>query len=314
MLTDEIWGITTYFNPARYHSKKENYIKFRTHSKRQGLKLLCVELAFYNESFELDEKDADILIKVNSKDIMWQKERLLNIGFSHLPKECTKIIWIDCDIIFYNDNWVYETKELLDEYCIVQPFKDSYKLKKDEVPPVDLLHISIGGNNGEQLPSFASVINEDGFSPSVYCGHKGFCWAGRRSIFDEIGFYDAAILGEGDSIMSHAFLGVDVPGYTENLPAKFRKHQFQWMEKAYQLVQGSLFFTNGTIYHLYHGEMKDRIYRQKCVQYNIADFDPDEDIKINQETKTWEWNSNKTDFHKFLEEYFYIRKEDGNES
>lgn len=311
MKENEIWGITTYFNPAGYHTKKENFLKFRKCSKKQGLKLLCVEMAVQGSDYELADGDADIIVRTVSKDVLWQKERMLNVGLKSLPDECTKIIWVDCDVVFDNDNWVEETSDLLDQYCIVQPFQQSYKLRQGEAIPEDIMSMPEGKNNGERLESFVSVLVSHGFSDDKYLGHKGFCWAGRRKIFDKIGFYDFAILGEGDSIMSHAFIGKDVPGYTELLPEKCRKHQQEWRDRAYELVKGSMYFTKGGIYHLFHGEMKNRIYREKIGQYMLADFDPTCDIKVDEETQMWLWNSDKPEFHQFLSNYFYSRKEDG---
>ncbi|SEP40939.1 hypothetical protein [Propionispora vibrioides] len=312
MATNDIWGITTYFNPAKYKSKKENYLTFRQESKRNGLNLLCVELAFNDANYELTKNDADIMIYVKAKgnSIMWQKERLLNIGLKKLPRECKKIIWIDCDILFENKNWVTETAKLLDNYYIIQPFKNAYKLTCEEKFPVDITNRAVGGNNGEKLPSFAYVVTNEGFSTDKYCGHKGYCWAGRRELFDKIGFYDAAILGEGDSVMAHAFIGVPVTGYTEKLPPKCKAHQILWAEKAFNIVNNSIYYMNYNIFHLYHGESKNRLYREKCLHYALNDFDPDTDIRINPHNLVWEWSSDKLKLHQFMFEYFYQRKED----
>ena len=56
-LNGTFWGITTYYNPQKYRNKIENYRKFRNASKRQGLKLLTVELAFGDNDFELKKSD-----------------------------------------------------------------------------------------------------------------------------------------------------------------------------------------------------------------------------------------------------------------
>ncbi|MBM3247534.1 hypothetical protein FJZ17_03290, partial [Candidatus Pacearchaeota archaeon] len=63
-LNGEFWGITAFFNPARYENKYENYKSFRACSKLQGLKLITVELVFDNQPFELKKSDAEILIQI----------------------------------------------------------------------------------------------------------------------------------------------------------------------------------------------------------------------------------------------------------
>ena len=40
---------------------------------------------------------------------LWQKERLLNIAIENLPKTVEKVMWLDSDLIFLNDDWVAET-------------------------------------------------------------------------------------------------------------------------------------------------------------------------------------------------------------
>jgi hypothetical protein len=46
--------------------------------------LIAVELGFGDE-FGLTSQDADVLVRVTGSDVLWQKERLLNIGLRHLP-------------------------------------------------------------------------------------------------------------------------------------------------------------------------------------------------------------------------------------
>ena len=68
--------------------------------------------------------DCDILIhkRTLSENTLWQKERLLNIALENLPPTVDKVMWLDSDLIFLNDDWVPETAELLDRYPVVQPF------------------------------------------------------------------------------------------------------------------------------------------------------------------------------------------------
>ena len=130
-LPGSFWGMTTFFNPTGCKNKLENYKKFRESSKKQGLNLLTVELAFNGQPFELAKDDAEMLVQVRSNSIMWQKERLLNIGLKHLPEDCDKVAWIDCDLIFKNDNWVKEASNLLEKYAAVQLFSFLVSLPKE---------------------------------------------------------------------------------------------------------------------------------------------------------------------------------------
>lgn len=121
-----MYGITVYFNPCNYLNRYDNYKTFRTRTKLQGLKLITVELTFGKDRSVLnDPEDAEKVIHIKGKrkkNVMWQKERLLNIALENLPDNCTKVCWIDCDIIFQDSDWVKKTSDKLDEVPIVQPY------------------------------------------------------------------------------------------------------------------------------------------------------------------------------------------------
>ncbi len=71
-----LWAITSFFNPAGYKNRLSNYHRFRS---RLNVPLVAVELSFTGR-FELRDSDAEILIQISGADVMWQKERLLNIA------------------------------------------------------------------------------------------------------------------------------------------------------------------------------------------------------------------------------------------
>lgn len=79
-----LWAMTSYFNPIGYRRRHEDYLRFRS---RLNAPLIAIELASHDR-FELAEGDADILIQVRGGDVMWQKERLLNIALANRPAGC----------------------------------------------------------------------------------------------------------------------------------------------------------------------------------------------------------------------------------
>jgi len=74
-------AVTSYFNPMKSRRRLANYRTFRS---RLDVPLVTVELAFDGQ-FELTSGDADHLIQLSGGDIMWQKERLLNIALEAVP-------------------------------------------------------------------------------------------------------------------------------------------------------------------------------------------------------------------------------------
>src|SRR5262245_24288280 len=92
----KLWAITCYFNPVGYRRRLENYLTFR---QRLRAPLITVELS-YGETFQLARGSAEILIQLRGQDVLWQKERLLNVALAAVPPACDKIAWLDCDVVF----------------------------------------------------------------------------------------------------------------------------------------------------------------------------------------------------------------------
>ncbi|RCJ30820.1 hypothetical protein A6769_32605 [Nostoc punctiforme NIES-2108] len=60
---------------------------FRQRIEVAGLNLIIVECAFNEQAFTLSNSSKNtIIIKVKATDVMWQKERLLNIALSQPDK------------------------------------------------------------------------------------------------------------------------------------------------------------------------------------------------------------------------------------
>ena len=105
----DLWAITCYFNPAGYRRRIANYRAFR---RCLAVPLVTVEISF-DGHFELERDDADVLVQVCGDSILWQKERLLNIGVKSVPGTCDNIAWLDCDVIFASDEWMERTSRLV---------------------------------------------------------------------------------------------------------------------------------------------------------------------------------------------------------
>jgi len=303
-LKGEMWGITCYFNPLRYKTRYNNYKKFREESKRQGLKLLTVEMSV-DGNYELNDGDAEILVRVKSKSAIWQKERLLNVGIEKLPEACDKIVWIDADIVFENEDWVAETSNKLEDYCVVQPFSCVKRLKRGSGKRrIDRVNSSIG--NAISRYGYKTNMNDNYES-----GDPGFCWAARREILSDIGLFDKNILCSNDVIMFNSFIGNNKFTIYNMMSEKVQRAIDSWREVVYPRVMGSVSYTPGVIYHLWHGSDKNRKYHFIEESIKKYDFDFDEHVYINED-KIWEWKDDKYMLKRLSEEYFWQRNEDGN--
>ncbi len=315
-LPGTFWGITTFFNPARYSVKLANYRVFRDESRKQGLKLLAVELAFGDDAFELSSGDADILIQIRGEkaNTLWQKEAMLNIGLKNLPEDCDKFAWLDCDIIFKNERWVAETSALLEEYRIVQPFSHMVRLPQGAVPSAfDTERAPFGNADGQKMHGMAYGVahfGRESLGSFMEHGHSGFAWAARKKLFDGIGLYDRSILGSGDLLIAHSFYGSDHYYLRTRFSPAMIRHQDIWNAKMRDAVGGSVCYAEGTILHLWHGTQKNRFYNERHTLLQENEFNPAEDIRLNEKGYL-EWAGSKKRLESGVEDYFFMRNEDG---
>jgi hypothetical protein len=308
MNPDDLWAITCYFNPARYTSRYSNYKVFQ---ERLGVPLLSTELV-YGGVPQLGERDADRLIQLTGKDVLWQKERLLNVALDALPPSCRFVVWIDCDVVFENPDWALETREVLKRTRLVQPHGRVFDLR----PGTALDDIDRGAVLWER-ESMArkycrGAIDFGATSASMLREYSpGHAWAARRDLLARVGFYDPMILGSGDFIMAMAAIGryQDIEGpYQMN--QRQAEHYLEWAVRYHEVIEGNLGVVEGTLLHLWHGDLVDRGYDVRYQGLKAYDFDPFSDLAVD-ESGCWRWNSNKPELHQYVRQYFARRREDG---
>jgi hypothetical protein len=306
-----LWAITTYFNPAGYQRRRQNYRLFR---ERLALPLVTVELSFQG-GFELRPGDADILVQIRGGSIMWQKERLLNIAAKQVPGECRKIAWVDCDVVFTDDGWPERASEALEDVVLLHLFQECSDLPRDARPE------GWGGQvAGAPAPSMVYRMIAEGIAaedlllrhPRVQrTATNGLAWASRREVLEAHGFYDACILGSGDrAILSGAIGKFDCCTRGLQMNARREAHYLTWARPYFETVQGRVGYLPGRVLHLWHGEIKDRRYGARDADLAALDFDPFDDIALDP-CGAWRWSSAKHKLHAFVGNYFASRNEDG---
>lgn len=298
--------ITTYFNPCGYTSRRRNYDLFMEDMRKTGVNCITIECAFGSEPFELPNS-LDV-IKVRSQTLLWQKERLLNLAASWLPESCKYVAWLDCDILFENENWAFDLVQVLKNHKVAQVFESCIRLEKGDVE----------GDTPDIACSFAMMMNRD---PSIMKqerydshGHTGYGWAMHRNIFDEVGLYESAISGSSDHFMSHAIYGDYNFCITNALKNDKRQiaHLKAWGKKFHAMVQGSLGVVPGRIRHLWHGDAVDRRYFLRMHEITDLGFDPWTDLHV-VPGRPLEWvdGLDKPGLKQYFVNYFKSRREDG---
>jgi hypothetical protein len=310
-LDAELWAITSYFNPAGYRRRRENYHAFR---QRLGVPLVTVEMA-HGDAFDLAAGDADVLVQLGGGDVMWQKERLLNIALAAVPPACRKVAWIDADVIFARPDWVEGASVLLDRQPIVQLFARTHYMPADlptdrfEPGAAELMRPSIAYAVSRGVDPRAG-LEEPGALPQS-ANATGMAWAARRDFVQEHGFYDACIIGGGDRALIAA--GYNEP---ESLIQRHRmhgrraEHYLAWARRFGKAVAGDIGMLEGDVYHLWHGELARRGALVRNPTLAGFGFDPLGDIAIDADGP-WRWASDKPAMHDYLKAYFVSRREDG---
>ena len=306
---DTLWAITCYFNPVGYRRRLQTYRLFR---ERLAVPLATVELSF-DGRFHLGPGDADALLQIHGRDVMWQKERLLNRALSLLPAGCDTVAWLDCDVVFADPGWPARASRALNEVSLLHLFQERYDLGRDET----LDHVD---PDAVGVPSMVYKMLVELVPPGdLLVPHptrkrtvsQGLAWASRRDVLEAHGLYDACIVGSADRAMLCAAVGrFDYGVEALAMNASQEAHYRAWARPYFETVRGRIGYIPGRALHLWHGEMQDRQYGARDRALSALDFDPFRDIALDA-SGCWRWSSDKPDLHAFVRRYFALRKEDG---
>jgi hypothetical protein len=306
-----LWAITTYFNPQRYRRRIENYRVFRD---SLTVPLVAVELSFDGE-FQLHEGDAEILVQLHGGDVMWQKERLLNIALQSVPKDCQAIAWVDCDVVFDSPEWDEHARRALHNCALIHLYREIYNVPPDatlsqsrspDIPPTSrsiIYKMTTGEFTLADLPGPYQV------KFGATCGQA---WASPRRVLEKHGFYDVCILGSGDRAFLCAAWGEfqAAADYMRMNPRR-AEHYLSWARPYFATVCGEVGYIPGRLFHLWHGEFENRKYAARHDLLEAFEFDPERDIAIDS-SGCWRWSSDKPEMHARVRHYFAERDEDGN--
>jgi hypothetical protein len=276
--------------------------------------LVTVELSF-DGTFHLRPRDAEILVQLPGRDVLWQKERLLNLACQWIPRRCEEIAWLDSDIIFDCAEWAELASQALEEFPLLHLFHERHDLPSDagldqlrswDLPPTSrsvVWKIAAGEATSEDLFLAGAPLERRSTA--------GLAWASRRDVIEKHGLYDACILGTGDRVMLCAGLGEFAHGRRAALMSARREaHYLAWARPYFATVQGRVGAIPGRLFHLWHGDLGDRRYHERHQDLAAFDFDPFTDIALD-ENGCWRWNSDKSELHAYVRRYFASRNEDG---
>jgi hypothetical protein len=307
-----LWAVTCYFNPAGWQRRLCTYHAFR---RALGVPLLTIELGF-NGRLDLSNDDASQLIQIPDGDVLWQKERLLNLAIGALPQSCDAVAWLDCDVLFERTDWPIRTLEALDNTPLIQLFRQVHYLGQEWLPGTSLTDAvirtrpSIAAGVADGLPVRDCLVHPSPDQrPGTYA--NGMAWAARRTLLDRHGLFDASIIGGGDRAISCAAFGCFEHVFDWHaLNASQRAYYLRWAEAFHADCGGRVGVIDGDIHHLWHGKATNRGLGSRHGGLARHGFDPFTDIAIDA-NGCWRWASDKPALHRYLRDYFGSRREDG---
>ena len=320
-------AVTCYFNPCCYQSRLANFRTFHEGMRLAGVPLLTVELAIGDQAFQLDGDFGEVL-QLRCPDILWHKERLLNLGIEELLRRgYEKIVWLDGDIVFeHRKEWPWYVADKLDEVAVCQVFSHvwlSGRRKWAGNPGMGAVwYYERTGDRTRQYARRPSRRHPFG-QPR---GLSGLGWAARAEVLREVQLYDASVLGGGDKLIYASSLrrgkwwdeAIEHLMRSEkacpkcgsyNRSAAYAAHFRRWAEKWAAIVDGRVGHVNQVIRDLYHGARARRYYSWRHHVLFRHSFDPDNDLRLD-ENGCWRWASDKPELHQEVSRYFLSREED----
>jgi hypothetical protein len=183
---------------------------------------------------------------VSSSSYLFQKEHLVRLLETKVPKKYTKLLSLDLDIIFDDNTWYSQLSKILDSKDILQCFRTAKWLD------VTYQHIE------KEADTCVLHVKGDSFwtprNGKSY--HPGFGWAFNRAWYNKVGYYDLGIIGSGDTIFSYTLFGIPYGKSIEGTDI-YTSSATEW---AKNMTGFKLAYLPVDIYHLYHGSMKKRQY------------------------------------------------------
>lgn len=295
-----LFVIAVISNPVGFKSRYELYRKFEQHVSTQPIKLITVELALRDRSFEITDPGNPFDIQVRGTDELWHKENLINIALARLPHNAKYVAWVDADIEFYRKDWAAATIHALQHHQVVQLWESAIDLG----PAGEAMqtHTSFGSMYAKGAPNQSN---------SYTYWHPGFAWAARREALDNLGgLVEQCILGAGDHHMALAFVGGVERSFPPSIPEAYKHALHAWQDRAEHFIRRDLGFVPGTILHNWHGRKAKRKYNERWSILIKHAFDPIHDIKRNMQG-VLHLTHNKIDLRDDIRRYFRQRNEDG---
>jgi len=156
---EPLYAVVPIFNPWRWQSRWKHTERALKHFHDSGCVIYLVEAAFNRRELAfadlgldgtlanckiLDNRFRHKYIGLHTKDELWLKENLIDIGVQNLPFDWMQVCWPDSDVHFARPNWVGECIHKLQHYAFLQMFSQA----RDLAPNYEMLPETYPHANG----------------------------------------------------------------------------------------------------------------------------------------------------------------------
>ena len=289
-----LYVVLPYFNYCGFNKRRTLFIEFVRRIKcTLDIRIIIVECGRSLPWFLPVWKH----YRVPETDPVWIKENLINFGVSKLPSDWKFMAWIDADLTVLNRAWVQETIQELGTSDVVQMFQTAVNLgPSGEAQKIDkgFAHMYLSGSPYSKTDKYGHW-------------HPGYAWAVSRKAWDQFGkLLEWAILGSGDRHFAMALIGK----VQESCPGNIHQNYKALLEAFQTNCKGlKLGCISGTILHHWHGDLKNRQYRERWLILSKNEYDPLVDVCIDRQGIIHLTAAGKR-FEEPLAKYFLDRKED----
>ena len=299
--TNDLAVVCCHFNPMHYRSRLRNYHQFVAALACTEVRLLTVELAFGHDPWELPGDD---VLQLRTRDVMWQKECLLNRGIRQLIDEgYDKIAWVDADVCFHDPIWPMHASRALEDYHLIQLFESVHRLQPIGRPETKRASAATLCRKGR--------IDTDSSTP-------GYGWAARTEVLANVPLYDTLIVGGGDAAIFLAACSntrswrrtLARQHWFRSMNMACRRHYVAWAGRWADAIDGRIGHLAQHASTFYHGSRKNRRFHQRWSL--IASLDPLRHLARCPEG-CWQWTTDDSPMKQNVHDYFRNRAEDDQE-
>jgi hypothetical protein len=208
-------------------------------------------------------------VQVRGNSTIWLKENLWNLGVQRSHSK--KILFLDADVKFERPDWYQAISDELERHAVVHPWSDAVFLG----PQFEFV-----GHSRSFMSQYCQGDKWPGHPP-VYgqLWHPGFAVAWRRDALDAVGgVYEKAIVGNGDSIMMQALVGLADDNISKHVSEGMIPSIMTYQERCLKHIRKDVGYINGIIIHHWHGRHVNRKYEERKAILIDNQFNPEKHL------------------------------------